>query len=199
MVEGEFEARMKSPSSRNSGTTATSCATTAPWRRRRATDLPSVPEEGRRAVEAAVRQALTDPERSWLAGLAQTRRRPPRSPLPPQAGGTRQAPGMLGTIFRKAQNKIQDPAKLRRLIVDLIDKENWTWLDSDVKCEAVLHAASADCRDRGCDRSAAGARRSAIRDCLFGAKARCSVAKDRCSLFPGKMPSAAAPGPCASG
>lgn len=25
-------------------------------------------------------------------------------------------PGMLGIIFRKAQNKIQDPAKLRRLI-----------------------------------------------------------------------------------
>ena len=27
-------------------------------------------------------------------------------------------PGMLGVIFRKSQNKIQDPAKLRRLIVD---------------------------------------------------------------------------------
>ena len=37
--------------------------------------------------------------------------------------------GMLGMIFRKAQNKIQDPAKLRRLIVDLIDKEQWTELD----------------------------------------------------------------------
>ena len=33
--------------------------------------------------------------------------------------------GMLGVIFRKAQNKIQDPAKLRRLIVDLIDREQW--------------------------------------------------------------------------
>ncbi len=32
-------------------------------------------------------------------------------------------PGMLGVIFRKAQNRIQDPAKLRRLIVDLIDRE----------------------------------------------------------------------------
>jgi type I restriction enzyme M protein len=31
-------------------------------------------------------------------------------------------PGLLGIIFRKAQNKIQDPAKLRRLIVDLIDR-----------------------------------------------------------------------------
>jgi hypothetical protein len=29
-------------------------------------------------------------------------------------------PGMLGVIFRKAQNKIQDPAKLRRLVADLI-------------------------------------------------------------------------------
>lgn len=27
---------------------------------------------------------------------------------------------MLGIIFRKAQNKTQDPAKLRRLVVDLI-------------------------------------------------------------------------------
>ena len=32
---------------------------------------------------------------------------------------------MLGLIFSKAQNKIQDPAKLRQLIVDLIGKENW--------------------------------------------------------------------------
>jgi type I restriction enzyme M protein len=30
--------------------------------------------------------------------------------------------GMLGLIFRKAQNKIQDPAKLRQLIVELIGK-----------------------------------------------------------------------------
>src|SRR5580693_8796027 len=45
-------------------------------------------------------------------------------------------PGMLGVIFRKAQNKIQDPAKLRRLIADLIDKETWTSLGSDVKGDA---------------------------------------------------------------
>ncbi len=45
-------------------------------------------------------------------------------------------PGMLGIIFRKAQNKIQDPAKLRRLIVDLIDKEQWSSLDVDVKGDA---------------------------------------------------------------
>jgi len=44
--------------------------------------------------------------------------------------------GMLGVIFRKAQNKIQDPAKLRRLIADLIDREQWMILDADVKGDA---------------------------------------------------------------
>jgi type I restriction enzyme M protein len=44
--------------------------------------------------------------------------------------------GMLGTIFRKAQSKIQNPALLRRLIVDLIDREQWTTLDVDVKGDA---------------------------------------------------------------
>ncbi len=45
-------------------------------------------------------------------------------------------PGMLGVIFRKAQNRIQDPAKLRRLVVDLIDQERWMVLDADVKGDA---------------------------------------------------------------
>ena len=44
--------------------------------------------------------------------------------------------GMLGVIFRKAQNNIQDPAKLRRLIADLIDREQWMTLDADVKGDA---------------------------------------------------------------
>src|SRR2546425_6552901 len=44
--------------------------------------------------------------------------------------------GMLGVIFRKAQNKVQDPAKLRRLIVDLIDREQWSSLSADVKGDA---------------------------------------------------------------
>jgi type I restriction enzyme M protein len=43
---------------------------------------------------------------------------------------------MLGIIFRKSQNKIQDPAKLRRLIADLIDREQWMALDADVKGDA---------------------------------------------------------------
>ena len=45
-------------------------------------------------------------------------------------------PGTLGVIFRKAQNRIQDPAKLRRLVVDLIDREEWMTLDADVKGDA---------------------------------------------------------------
>ena len=45
-------------------------------------------------------------------------------------------PGMLGVIFRKAQNKVQDPAILRRLVVDLIGKETWSVLDADVKGDA---------------------------------------------------------------
>lgn len=40
--------------------------------------------------------------------------------------------GMLGVIFRKSQDKIQDPAKLRRLI-ELINGETWLELDIDVK------------------------------------------------------------------
>ena len=40
--------------------------------------------------------------------------------------------GMLGTIFTKAQNKIQDPAKLYRLI-DMVDETQWVMLGADVK------------------------------------------------------------------
>ena len=43
-----------------------------------------------------------------------------------------QQPGMLGAIFFKAQNKIQDPAKLSRL-VQLIDAESWVGMDTDAK------------------------------------------------------------------
>jgi type I restriction enzyme M protein len=45
-------------------------------------------------------------------------------------------PGLLGLIFRKAQNRIQDPSKLRRLIHDLIDAETWSGVDADVKGDA---------------------------------------------------------------
>jgi len=42
-------------------------------------------------------------------------------------------PGMLGEIFKKARQEIQNPATLRRLIVDLIDAEQWSSMQADVK------------------------------------------------------------------
>ena len=42
----------------------------------------------------------------------------------------------LGVIFRKAQNRIQDPAMLSRLIRELINSENWSALSADVKGDA---------------------------------------------------------------
>ena len=55
-------------------------------------------------------------------------------------------PGMLGQIFAKAQNKIQDPAKLSRLVA-LVDSETWVSLDADVKgdiYEDLLERNAAD-------------------------------------------------------
>jgi type I restriction enzyme M protein len=43
-----------------------------------------------------------------------------------------QESGMLGQIFVKAQNKIQDPAKLYKLI-QMLDAEDWVLLGADVK------------------------------------------------------------------
>ncbi len=41
--------------------------------------------------------------------------------------------GMLGEIFKKARQEIQNPATLKRLIVDLIDPEQWMSMEADVK------------------------------------------------------------------
>src|ERR1022692_1682252 len=40
--------------------------------------------------------------------------------------------GILGQIFTKAQNKIQDPAKLSR-IVEMVDDTEWVTMGADVK------------------------------------------------------------------
>ena len=40
--------------------------------------------------------------------------------------------GVLGQIFTKSQNKIQDPAKLLK-VINMIDQENWSIMGSDVK------------------------------------------------------------------
>ena len=45
-------------------------------------------------------------------------------------------PGTLGVIFRKAQNRIQEPAMLTRLVRELINSENWLSLSADVKGDA---------------------------------------------------------------
>jgi type I restriction enzyme M protein len=56
--------------------------------------------------------------------------------------------GMLGVIFRKSQNKIQDPAKLKRLI-EMIDGEVWVGMDIDIKgdiYEGLLQKNAEDVR-----------------------------------------------------
>jgi type I restriction enzyme M protein len=40
--------------------------------------------------------------------------------------------GILGQIFTKSQNKIQDPAKLLK-VIDMIDKEQWSLMGADIK------------------------------------------------------------------
>lgn len=53
--------------------------------------------------------------------------------------------GLIGLIFTKPQSKINDPAKLR-LLIQMIDSENWSGLDVDVKGEVYegLLAKNAD-------------------------------------------------------
>ena len=54
-------------------------------------------------------------------------------------------PGLIGLIFTKPQSKINDPAKLH-LLIEMIDSENWSRLDLDVKGEVYegLLARNAD-------------------------------------------------------
>lgn len=40
--------------------------------------------------------------------------------------------GMLGQIFTKSQNKIQDPAKLLK-VINLINQEDWSMMGTDIK------------------------------------------------------------------
>ena len=60
-------------------------------------------------------------------------------------------PGMLGVVFKKARPDIQNPALLRRLIVDLIDREKWFSLPADVKWDIYegLLAKSAEESPKG--------------------------------------------------
>jgi type I restriction enzyme M protein len=56
-----------------------------------------------------------------------------------------ESPGLIGLIFTKPQSKINDPAKLHRLM-QMIDAVNWSSLDLDVKGEVYegLLAKNAD-------------------------------------------------------
>ncbi|QHC67881.1 N-6 DNA methylase [Rathayibacter sp. VKM Ac-2759] len=63
--------------------------------------------------------------------------------------GLAQQPGTLGVIFRKAQNRIQDPAKLKRLIVDLIDREQWSASGTDIKGDAYEQLLARGASDKG--------------------------------------------------
>ncbi|MGH3652301.1 type I restriction-modification system subunit M [Glutamicibacter sp.] len=63
--------------------------------------------------------------------------------------GLANQPGTLGVIFRKAQNRIQDPAKLKRLIVDLIDKEQWSASGTDLKGDAYEQMLAKGASDKG--------------------------------------------------
>jgi type I restriction enzyme M protein len=55
--------------------------------------------------------------------------------------------GLLGLVFRKAQIKIQDPAKLKRLISDRLDKERWIILSADIKGDAYKGLLERNARD----------------------------------------------------
>ena len=63
--------------------------------------------------------------------------------------GLAQQPGTLGVIFRKAQNRIQDPAKLKLLIVDLINKEQWSASGTDLKGDAYEQLLAKGASDKG--------------------------------------------------
>lgn len=43
---------------------------------------------------------------------------------------------MLGVVFRKARNRIQNPAKLEQLIKEFIDQHEWMSYDADLKGDA---------------------------------------------------------------
>jgi type I restriction enzyme M protein len=90
-------------------------------------------EQTKAPVEAAVARARG----LRLAEPHLARRRGAGAALPGCCWSTwASSTGCSGLVFRKAQNKIQDPAKLKRLVSDLIDKEQWVMVDADIKGDA---------------------------------------------------------------
>lgn len=50
--------------------------------------------------------------------------------------GLAKQPGVLGAIYKGAQNKITNPSHLKTLIVDYLDKENWSAAGADINGDA---------------------------------------------------------------
>lgn len=46
--------------------------------------------------------------------------------------------GLLGLIFNKSQNKFQTPARLEKIINDLINRENWSMMGANVSTYTVV-------------------------------------------------------------
>ncbi len=47
--------------------------------------------------------------------------------------------GLLGSIFLEAKNRIKDPKNLRRLVVDLIEKQEGGWISMDVDVKGAIY------------------------------------------------------------
>ncbi|PSJ26056.1 DNA methyltransferase [Streptosporangium nondiastaticum] len=99
--------------------------------RRNAPEKPLVPE-GRdwKSLTTRSAEALLDHYEFILKDLG-------------QRGGT-----MLGEVFTKAQNKIQEPAVLDRLVKDLIDPYTWTTENQDLKGDAYEGLLQRGAEDR---------------------------------------------------
>ncbi len=79
-----------------------------------------------------------------------------------------QMSGLIGTIFVKAQNKINTPIHLKK-IINMIDEENWTRLDIDLKgeiYETILEKNGQDSKSGAGQYFTPRALISAIVDCI---------------------------------
>jgi type I restriction enzyme M protein len=101
-----------------------------------------------RAIRGWAAEQIVPAEYSWTRLLDATGAELETTYSAMLAGLGRQ-PGMIGTIFRKAQNRIQDPAKLRRLVVDLIDQEHWSSTGTDIKGDAYESLLAKGASDKG--------------------------------------------------
>ncbi len=102
----------------------------------RAAHLPALPEDGARARDAGLEAEQIVPDDCTWQNLLDADGDELEITYRHMLEKLARQPGTLGVIFRKAQNKIQDPAKLKRLIVDLIDRENWSAAGVDIKGDA---------------------------------------------------------------